>query len=55
MERFSALTRGMQLMLVGGVLLLIDTFLHWQEVSVKIEGVTVVSAGAAPGTASGAS
>ncbi len=45
MERFTALTRGMQLMLVGGVLLLIDTFLHWQEVSVKIEGVTVVSAG----------
>ena len=45
MEKLSALSRGMQLMLVGGVLLLIDTFLHWQEVSAKIAGVTVVSAG----------
>jgi len=35
----------MQLMLVGGVLLLIDTFLHWQEVSAKVAGVTIVSAG----------
>ena len=33
MERLSALSRGMQLMLVGGVLLLIDTFLHWQGVA----------------------
>jgi len=45
MDRLSALSRGMQLMLVGGVLLLIDTFLHWQEVSAKIAGVTIVSAG----------
>jgi hypothetical protein len=45
MDRLSALTRGMQLMLVGGVLLLIDTFLNWQEVSVNVAGVTVVSAG----------
>jgi hypothetical protein len=35
----------MQLMLIGGVLLLIDTFLHWQEVSAKLGGVTIVSAG----------
>ena len=34
MERLTALPRGMQLMLVGGVLLLIDTFLHWQSVTV---------------------
>ena len=34
MDRLSALSRGMQLMLVGGVLLLIDTFLNWQEVSI---------------------
>lgn len=34
MERISALPRGMQLMLVGGVLLLIDTLLNWQEVTV---------------------
>ena len=45
MDRLSALSRGMQLMLVGGVLLLIDTFLHWQEVSAKLGGVTIVSAG----------
>ena len=32
MDRFTALTRGAQLMLVAGVLLLIDTFLAWQEV-----------------------
>jgi hypothetical protein len=31
MERFSALSRGMQLMFVAGVLLLIDTFLSWQK------------------------
>jgi hypothetical protein len=35
----------MQVMLVGGVLLLIDTWFRWQEVSAKIGGVTVVSAG----------
>lgn len=34
MERITALPRGMQLMLVGGVLLVIDTFLKWQEVKV---------------------
>jgi hypothetical protein len=31
MERFNALGRGMQLMLVGSVLLLIDLFLPWQK------------------------
>lgn len=31
MDRFTALSRGMQLMLVAGVLLLIDTFLSWQK------------------------
>ena len=45
MERLSALTRGMQLMLVGGVLLLIDTFLHWQEVSASAFGIKIVSVG----------
>jgi len=34
MERFNALGRGLQLMLVAGVLLLIDTFLHWQSVTI---------------------
>ena len=34
MERFNALGRGLQLMLVAGVLLLIDTFLHWQSISI---------------------
>jgi hypothetical protein len=32
MDRFNALGRGAQVMLVAGVLLLIDTFLRWQEV-----------------------
>lgn len=32
MDRFNALGRGLQIMLVAGVLLLIDTFLRWQEV-----------------------
>jgi hypothetical protein len=36
MERFNALGRGLQLMLVGSVLLLIDTFLHWQSVDTPI-------------------
>ena len=31
MERFNALGRGAQLMLIGGVLLLIDLFLPWQD------------------------
>jgi hypothetical protein len=35
---FSALGRGTQVLLVGGVLLLIDSFLDWQQVSVV--GVT---------------
>ena len=34
MERFNALGRGAQLMLVGGVLLLIDLFLPWQDFDV---------------------
>jgi hypothetical protein len=31
MERFNALGRGVQLMLIGGVLLLVDLFLPWQD------------------------
>jgi len=38
MDRITALPRGMQLMLVGGALLLIDTFFHWQ--SVTVVGIT---------------
>lgn len=34
MERFNALSRGSQIMLIAGVLLLIDTFLAWQRVEV---------------------
>jgi hypothetical protein len=34
MERFNALGRGAQLMLVGAVLLLIDLFLPWQDFDV---------------------
>jgi hypothetical protein len=45
MDRLSTLSRGMQLMLIGGVLLLIDTFLHWQEVSAKAFGIKVIAVG----------
>lgn len=31
MERFSALSRGTQLMFIGSILLLIDSFLNWQK------------------------
>ena len=34
MDRFNALGRGMQIMLVAGVLLLIDSFLPWQDYDV---------------------
>ena len=34
MERFNALGRGAQLMLIGGVLLLIDLFFPWQDFDV---------------------
>jgi hypothetical protein len=36
MDRFNALGRGMQVMLVAGVLLLIDTFLDWQSIDTAI-------------------
>jgi hypothetical protein len=45
MDRLNALSRGTQLMLGGGVLLLIDSFLHWQEVSAKLGNVTIISVG----------
>ena len=41
MERITALPRGMQFMLVGGVLLLIDTFLKWQDYSASVGTVSV--------------
>ena len=41
MERFNALSRGMQLMLAGAALLLVDTFLPWQSVSFEALGVSV--------------
>jgi hypothetical protein len=41
MERFNALSRGMQVMLVGSVLLLIDSFLDWQQVSATVFGQEV--------------
>lgn len=44
MDRFNELGRGMQIMLVAGVLLLIDTFFAWQKVTVTILGVEAASA-----------
>jgi hypothetical protein len=38
MERFNALGRGAQIMLVAGVLLLIDTFLPWQDLAAQFGG-----------------
>jgi hypothetical protein len=45
MERFNALGRGLQLMLVGSVLLLIDSFLNWQQVEFKVAGQTLAAGG----------
>jgi hypothetical protein len=39
MDRFNALGRGMQVMLVAGVLLLIDTFFNWQSVDLGVVDV----------------
>jgi hypothetical protein len=38
MDRFNKLGRGLQLMLVGSVLLLIDTFFNWQGSSGEVFG-----------------
>jgi hypothetical protein len=46
MDKLTALSRGTQIMLGAGVLLLIDTFLAWQEISVEILGVEAASASA---------
>jgi hypothetical protein len=45
MERLKGLSLGRKLILGSGVLLLLDTFLNWQSISVGVSGVTVVSAG----------
>jgi len=45
MERFNALSRGLQVMLVGSLLLLIDLFLDWQHVEVKFGGTTLGEGG----------
>lgn len=44
MPDLKALSRGTQIILGAGLLLLIDTFFAWQEVSVELGGVEVVSA-----------
>lgn len=38
MDRFNKLSRGMQIMLVGSVLLLISTFFNWQEITFEFLG-----------------
>ncbi len=45
MDRFNALGRGMQIMLVGGVLLFIDLFFRWQEVEFDLGPLGEQSAG----------
>lgn len=44
MPDLKALSRGTQIILAAGLLLLIDTFFAWQKVSVEVGGVEVVSA-----------
>lgn len=46
MDRLSALSRGTQVMLGASILLLVDTLLPWQRVSVEIGGVEAASASA---------
>jgi hypothetical protein len=42
LERFNALSRGSQIMFVAGLLLLVDTFLPWQDFDIEVEeGVTI--------------
>ena len=42
MERFNALSRGSQIMFVAGLLLLVDTFLPWQDFDIEVEeGLTI--------------
>jgi len=45
MDRFNALGRGMQIMLVGGVLLFIDLFFRWQEIEFDLGPLGEQSAG----------
>jgi hypothetical protein len=45
MDRFNALGRGSQLMLVAGVLLFIDLFLRWQEIEVDLGPLGEASGG----------
>jgi hypothetical protein len=45
MERFNALGRGMQLMLIGAVLLLVSTFFNWQEIDFDLGPLGEGSAG----------
>ena len=44
MEQLKGLSLGRKLILGAGVLLVIDTFLAWQSVSIGVPGVAVVSA-----------
>jgi hypothetical protein len=42
LERFNALSRGSQIMFVAGLLLLVDTFLPWQDFDIEVEeGLTI--------------
>ena len=52
MDRFNAIGRGMQLMLVGSVLLLITTFFNWQEMLVRVPRVRGLRGSERAGTGS---
>ena len=58
MERFNALGRGAQLMLIGAVLLFIDLFFPWQDFDVggladELASMRPSAAGAGSGSSSG--
>ena len=46
MEQLTALSLGRKLVLAAAALLLIDTFLPWQKIDVKVAGIVSVSASA---------
>ena len=45
MDKLRALSPGRKIVLVGSVVLLFDSFLHWQQVNVNVAGLVSLSGG----------
>jgi hypothetical protein len=45
MDKLRALSLGRQIVLLGSVVLLVDSFFHWQQVDVKVAGIVSISGG----------